>query len=285
MNRRFPIRIIILAAGLLVAWFAFVSLTGWSAGLAESNLQANLIRITRYLNGPTPDAVLVGSSIAGRLLPECFREAGVNVANLGLDGSRPLFAFEVLERRSELPRRIVVDTSTLFQPLTANDDTLRKAMNSPTVGMGAVVPILRPEMRPSSVVYEKFKSLRESAGGGVAREPQAHREPASPAPLPDTYEEVRTRLRKYQQAGVEIAFLELPSGEGWAEVADGPARQLAAELNAPFWQPGPEIFQNSGNVLRFSDGLHLNGPSARTVSEWIAEKIQRRESPSPDEQR
>ncbi len=273
MNRRFPVRILLLAAVLLVAWMAVTALTGSRADLAESNLQANLIRITRYLNGPPPDAVLVGSSIAGRLLPDYFRPAGLNVANLGLDGSRPLFAFEILDRKGEPPRRILVDTSTLFQPLTANDDTLRNAMNSPTVGLSSVVPALRPEMRPSSVIYEKFKALRESTGGGISREPMVPRPDTSPAPLPETYGAIKAHLQKYQQAGAEIIFLEIPQGAGWADFAQGPARQLAAELNAPFWQPGPEIYQTSGNTLRFSDGLHLNGPSARLISEWVAGKV------------
>src|ERR1035437_3685683 len=88
--------ILMLAVGILAAYVILIRAGGIRAELAESNLQANLIRISRYEHERPAEFVIAGSSIAGRLLPTYFQELGMDVQNLGLDGSSTLFAFEVI---------------------------------------------------------------------------------------------------------------------------------------------------------------------------------------------
>ncbi|MCX7869745.1 MAG: hypothetical protein N2322_07310 [Terrimicrobiaceae bacterium] len=269
----FPWRVLALAGGLLALWAGFLAVTGWRADLAESNLQANLSRISRYLSTPEPENVLVGSSVAGRLLPEYFREHGVEVLNLGLDGSRPLFVFEILEKHERLPRRVLLETSGLFLPLGANDEILRQAVASPTMGMSRVFFPFRPENRPVSVLYERLKSLREFLTEGRSQ-------PALPPPsaavssnpeLPATYPEIRNHVRKLKEAGTEVVLVDIPRGAGWAGGAGHAAKHLARELGLRLLEAGPAIYESSGEVLRFSDGLHLDAPSARRVASWLVE--------------
>jgi hypothetical protein len=53
----------------------------------------------------------------------------------------------------------------------------------------------------------------------------------------------------------------------------GPAKQLAEELELEVLEPGAEVYEAEGDVLRFTDGLHLDGPSAAKVSETLAIRV------------
>ena len=266
----FPLRIFLITGFLLLCWLGTVQWAGWEADLAESNLQANLLRISRYLGEPKPEVVLVGSSVGGRLLPSYFAEHGAKVLNLGLDGSRPLFGFEVLDAGRKPPATVLLDTSALFQPLGENDIALRDAMTSPTARMDKVLPFFRPESRPSSVIYNQFKSIRDSLGSGKARNPRRPGPAAASFEIPATYSEVADRIRELQKRGTRVVILDIPRGEGWAEPAQGAVAALAAEIELPILEPGPAIYAREGDMLRFSDGLHLDAPSARKVSAWLS---------------
>lgn len=270
-HHNFPWRIVFIALLFLVSWMTYLAATGTRADLAESNLQANLIRITRYLRTKDPDIVLVGSSIAGRLLPEYFEQSGREVLNLGLDGSRPLFAFEVLRAHPKKPRLVLLETDNLFQPLMANDDVLRDAMNATTAKLGVSIPFLRPEARPLTVAYDKLKAWREKLIRGSGQAPVR---PPPPTPgLPGNYGEVKSAVEALRAAATSVVLVKVPSGDGWAEPADGAARQLSQDTGLELWEPGLSIYSKEGNVLRFSDKLHLDGPSARKVSEWLVQRI------------
>lgn len=273
---RFPWRILLIAALLVAGWMAFLGITGTRADLAESNLQANLIRITRYLRTPSPDTVLVGSSIAGRLLPEYFPTDGPEVLNLGLDGSRPLFGFEVLANHEQAPRLVLLETATLFQPLMVNDETLREAMASTTAQLSAKVPFFRPEVRPVTVAYEKLKAWREGLGAGRAQPPISVGDRGVTHERPTTYESVKNAILDLRAKGSEVILIKIPAGEGWAMPEGGAERQLADELGLKIVQPGTEIYAREGDVLRFSDGLHLDKPSAEKVSTSISTDVAKR---------
>jgi len=270
---RDAICILLLAMVLMLAYMGALRFTGCRADLAESNMQANLIRINRYLNLKAPQNVLVGSSVAGRLLPEYFTDSNTDVVNLGLDGSRPLFAFEILSRHPEKPARLLLDTSTLFQPISANDVVMREAMKSPTVSLAEIIPILRPDSRPSSLLYDRLKTLKEVTTGGTSRAPFGSESVKAPVEIPSTYSSLRDALNGFRDEGIEVVFVEIPRGPGWAAPSKGWAPTLAEELNVKFLEPGPEIFRAEGDVLRFSDGFHLDGPSARKVAHYIGKSL------------
>ena len=64
---------ILLCTGLLLAaWSLLLLILPSRAQLAESNYQANLIRLQNFLFQPVRPAIFVGSSITGRLLPGYF---------------------------------------------------------------------------------------------------------------------------------------------------------------------------------------------------------------------
>jgi len=91
--------------------------------------------------------------------------------------------------------------------------------------------------------------------------------------LPETYGQVRSAVSELRAAGVEVVLVKVPAGEGWASPVDGAARRLAGDEGLTVWEPGSEIHAAEGNVLRFSDGLHLDAPSARKVGLWLSRRL------------
>jgi len=270
--------ILALAAILLAAYSLLLHWTGLRAELAESNLQANLIRVSNYLYEKPTSIALVGSSVAGRLLPKYFQESELEVQNLGLDGSCPLFAFEIIRQRSALPRYILVDTYSLFQPLSTNDETLREAVDSPSFFASKRLVAMRSSSRPSSILYSRLKQLKDNAGRGTIKSPEStlHQSTTQRTVFwnpRDQYPYVRSAIQDLQRNGVHVSLLVIPSGEGWGIPARGPERALADELKVLLIQPGP-VLATANKTMSFSDAIHLDSPSAKRVAEKICEIMQ-----------
>jgi hypothetical protein len=267
--------ILMLAVGIMASYILLIRVGGSRAELAESNLQANLIRISRYEYERPAEFVIAGSSIAGRLLPAYFQEHGMDVQNLGLDGSCPLFAFEVISRRQKLPKTILVDTSTLFQPILPNSIVLREAIQSPGWSFSSWFIPFRPTSRPSSILYSWFKSQKESRVAGIEKSAyptssvgvvpvQTSRVPLPVWKAEDQYVPVRKYLEEYRSKGVSVCLVNIPRGEGWGVPSNGLERKLADEMHIPLVEIGPELAKQ-GVKLSFSDGMHLDVPSARRI--------------------
>jgi hypothetical protein len=271
-DHHFPWRIFAFAGIIALTWLAVTAWTGLRADLAESNLQANLIRITRYLQADSPGIVLAGSSISGRLLPEFFDLQVRELHNLGLDGSGPSFAFEVMSKGANRPEIVLLEADTLFRPLSANDAVLRAAMTSTTAKLSKQIPLVRPEVRPLTVAYAKLKSWRDSAAQGRQRTPEIIRDDKTE--IPENYDSVKKEVTALMGQGTQVVLVNMPDGEGWAMPLSGPAKKLADELGLDVLEPGSDIYLAEGDVLRFTDGLHLDGPSAAKVSETLAIRLQ-----------
>src|SRR5437660_7207526 len=115
MSRNRQVLCILGLATFLLAAFGVVTwLAPWRAELAENNFQANLIRLQAFLFDPPPRAVLVGSSLSGRLLPRFFEGTELApVANLGLDGLSPVFGLKTVARRP--PPLVLIEENTLLR--------------------------------------------------------------------------------------------------------------------------------------------------------------------------
>src|SRR5262245_9151061 len=134
-NSRQCRRILVLALGLLTAWSITLHLLPSRAVLAESNYQANLIRLARplYATSSMP-AVLIGSSITGRIIPEYFNDTSLAGAkSLGLDGSGPALALELIVNQQRPPRLLLIESNLLPVPPSANDRVLKETVSSWTL--------------------------------------------------------------------------------------------------------------------------------------------------------
>lgn len=71
----------------------------------------SLISLNRYVRDPTPDIVLVGSSVAWRLKEEYFSPP--RVRNLALAGGSPVTGLEIVANRPNLPKIALIETNIL----------------------------------------------------------------------------------------------------------------------------------------------------------------------------
>jgi hypothetical protein len=281
-RRRQAFNIVCLAAILALVFAIFVGLVPWRAELAETNYQANLIRLQTLLFEERPQAVLVGSSLTGRLLPSYFQGTALApMANLGLDGSSPLLGLDLVLRRP--PKLVIVEENMLLKPWDSNDESLAAATRQPSFELARRVPFLRACYRPSSVLYTWFKLRRNTGGtGSVPATTKAPTPTASPetAPSPTNglafaKETLRRQIQGLNAAGTKVVMMRLPAGsEGSAP--ESPAFALGEELAREFQLRQVDLVAECGHrgqPVTYTDGMHLTPASAQGVSRLLADLL------------
>ena len=261
-NGRNAVVILLIALSLLFIHGFLIRITSFHARHSESNLQSNLLRLCRYFSSAEPtQGVIVGSSISGRLYSEYFRDQGVDVANLGLDGSRPIYSLDLLLERGVIPKFILIEASTIFWDYTGNDAAITKEINSPTFRIGNWIPAMSPEDRPSSVLFSMLKSLQEKPGSGIKVKSKKDGQNVS-VPVPETYGKALELIGKLGEKGVPMALVSIPAGNSDPQLQH--LTQLAKESRVPLITLRDRL-PDLGDNLRYSDGLHLVEDSAKQV--------------------
>jgi len=283
---RNALEIVAVAILLLACYAIFQKLTSTSAVLLESNLQSNLARASRYLNAPRVDTVLVGSSMTGRLLPSYFKEEGMEMFNLGLDGCHSPFGLEIILMRKDLPKRVLVETASLDHDPNANEKTVREAIQAPTFKIGRVVEAFRPENRPLSLLYWWCKQLSGRKPGGISHPAfmidEQKGDPTSKSATSElvendrAIEEILVTLKK---RGVDVRLFSIPHSDGWGMPQSGRISKISKDVGIPILEPGVEVAKRT-DTLRFTDGAHLDVGSATLISQEIARML-RSQSPIP----
>ena len=274
MHRHRQALVIVVSALLGVGAWAFVRPWLPRAELAESNFQANLIRLQTWSMEPARSNVVVGSSIAGRLLPSYLRGTPLDsLANLALDGSGPELGIRLLLGARAVPARVFVEVHRLGKPWHANDDTLLGVVHETGFALAGHLPALRADTRPTTLLYAWLKGRREPVGvapaSGAAPATASARFPAAD---PGWEERFRGQVGELRRRGCEVVLLRLPVGrENPADpAAPGDADRLARELGVGLIDVNREAAKR-GLVLAYSDPLHLAPASARAVGILFAE--------------
>ncbi len=272
-------RILALTALLTVGATLLLLVTGWRAEIAEVNSQANLIRLESFLFGKTPRAVLVGSSLTGRLLPSYFDQTAIApVGNLGLDGSAPAFGLDLVLQRP--PSVVCIEVNRLLQPAGDNEAVLEAALRSPRFRAAKYISVLRASSRPSSILYDWFKSRRTQTRDFVPRGTNGPSVAAYVPPDPEVIGAIQNKLRAQvhalQERGCRIAILRLPASHRFTATNDtGYAfgDDLAREFKLPVFDLDDECARR-GHTVKYSDGMHLSPASAREAAKVLAELLE-----------
>jgi hypothetical protein len=133
---------------LLLACWLVAALPGNSLRLpAVTTRDGTLITMNRYLGEPTPDIVLVGSSLTFRLKEEYFASRALR--NLALAGGSPLTGLEIVARQPRLPGLILVETNVLSRPVD-------EALVEQYPGGGRTGPLLIRPVRAAVAAYENW---------------------------------------------------------------------------------------------------------------------------------
>ncbi|NQU10435.1 hypothetical protein HQ590_06585 [bacterium] len=290
MNRlpRHPLVVTAVAFSLVCVLYA-VGIHLWPVGAdyAETNSQSNQIRLSVWLYGPPVPAVLVGTSLSGRLLPEYFAGEGLAVANLGLDGCTPRTGLALVRQRSTPPAVVLLEASPPREA-RGNDREVLEMVRGPVFRLARWLPFLRPEHRPSSVLYSQLKKWRDSSGppAGADRRrtnpPSAPARPGSPTAEPDlapmiraAREDLRRAVRDLQAQGTRVVLIRLPLGPA-AAGRPGIEADFAEELRVSEGCPIIDVAERlatAGVTMSYTDGLHPGRESClaaiHSIAEWL----------------
>ncbi|HEY9175320.1 MAG TPA: hypothetical protein VI136_23795 [Verrucomicrobiae bacterium] len=270
---------------LLASGFALVArVAAWRAEIAETNSQANVIRLQAFLFDASPRAVLVGSSLFGRLLPSCFEGTPITpVANLGLDGSGAVFGLDLVLRRP--PPLVFVEVNTLLNPSNANEEVMADTLRSLHFRAAKFLPVLRADFRPSSILYSWAKSQRTQTREFTPR-PNANSAPTNPpaqvslAPFnaagsPEIRAKLRSQIRALQDRGCRVILVRMPASHRFTSANNASfalGDELAKELKLPQYDLDDECVRR-GIAVKYTDGVHLSPQAAREAARVLAELV------------
>ena len=140
----------------------------------------HLITLNRYVQEPTPDLVLVGSSVAWRLKEEYFSQP--RVRNLALAGGSPVTSLDIVAKQKSLPKIVLIETNVLTR--LADDALIAKFSG----GARTEALFLRP-VRTAVAAYETWNhtppsaaDARARAGSPAQRAPEPIRQPGLSRP-------------------------------------------------------------------------------------------------------
>lgn len=157
------------AAVLLADWLVTASVGARLQQPAATARDGSLITLNRYVQEPTPDVVLVGSSIAWRLKEEYFSRKGVR--NLALAGGSPVTGLEIVAKQPRLPKVVLIETNPLSRPVD-------RALVERFAGRQHSDPFLRP-VRTAIAAYETWNHAPPDPARARAAQERLLKEPPS----------------------------------------------------------------------------------------------------------
>jgi hypothetical protein len=266
--------LLLVACGLATAWLG--------NGLqlpATTTRDGTLTVLNRYVRSPTPDVVLVGSSLTFRLKEEYFSTP--NVRNLALAGGSPVTGLEIVANQAHLPRVILVEMNILSR---ATDETLvRKYSNSSNDD-----PLFFRPVRTAVAAYENWNhaspdhaqvvlaldrllKLAPSDFDNHIYVDRAYQEMNAEDPTVAAginVMRIQHLLSDAERRGVRVQFFELPYSDHLEEARS--VRITHEIVHNAFPDPDRWLrLDYPKSELRWSDGVHLDERSALIVSQSI----------------
>ena len=266
-----------LTAALSLSVYATISVAGPKAPPLPTSRDGAVTLLDRYVEGPVPDVLVVGSSLTARLNEEYFDTPDLKV--LGLAGGSPITALEVALARHPLPKTILIELNILNR---GEDRALVERFS----GHGAP-PWPRP-IKSAIAFYERWhhplpdRSKAKAAAVALLQGPpsdfdnhvyveRAMRESStapSEAIMTDNLATLERLVESIEARGSKVYFYILPlAGPLRDSVAE---KAVAAAAHAAFPDDRRWIWiDGSQPDLRWADGVHLDERSAAMIARQI----------------
>lgn len=242
---------------------------------AVTTRDGSLVTLNRYAREPTPDIVLVGSSVMWRLKEEYFSRP--QVRNLALAGGSPVTSLSILAERRSLPKIILIETNVLTR---APDTALIERFSG---GVGAETLFLRP-VRAATAAYETWNHATPDPAQARAQQDRLLSEPPSSfdnkvyldraveqmnvedptKPTRTNVALIRTLIEDLQRRGTRALLIHIPFAP---EIEDSRFVRTTKEIvgqafpDRGLWLP----IKPPMSELRWADGVHLDERSALLV--------------------
>jgi len=273
---RQTLHILILAAVLCVGWTVVVRSLP-RAELAETNYEANRLRIERWLLDPPASNVIVGTSISGRLQPSFFEGTALaSMANLGLDGGNPETGLALVLARPTPPALVFLEVHRLRMPPGDNDQQMLDLIRGLGLKVSRQIPLTRADQRPSTALYAWLKRHRPEGGGAEPRTNVAEAEAAVVAEDPQWSERIGRLVKSVEARGTRVILLQLPVGR--ENPMDPEATNFGTEASGRLGLRLMDLYRlsvQSGEKVAYTDGLHLTTRSASRLARQLADDFDR----------
>lgn len=246
---------------------------------AITTRDGSLVTLNRYAREPTPDIVLVGSSVMWRLKEEYFSRP--QVRNLALAGGSPVTSLNILAERRSLPKILLIETNVLTR---APDTALIEKFSG---GMGAETLFLRP-IRAATAAYETWNHATPDPAQARAQQDRLLGEPPSTfdnkiyldraveemnvedptKPTRTNVALIRTLIEDLQRRGTRALLIHIPFAP---EIEESRFVRTTKEIvdqafpDRALWLP----IKPPMGELRWADGVHLDERSALLVARAI----------------
>ena len=277
---RWFVKCALTAALLLMAW-ALAAAWLWNGLQLPATTTRDWMPTTlnRYVRSPTPDVVLVGSSLTFRLKEEYFSTP--NVRNLALAGGSPVTGLEIVANQTHLPRVILVEMNILSR---ATDERLVKKYSSG----GNADPLFFRPVRTAAAAYENWNHASpDHARVALALDRLLKRAPSdfdNHVYVDRAYQDMNAEdptvavginvmriqrlLSDVERRGARVEFFELPYSDRLEEARS--VRITHEIVQNAFPDPDRWLrLDYPRSELRWSDGVHLDERSALIVSQSI----------------
>jgi len=182
----------------------------------ESN---NAIAVERFLYGPLPVAVIVGSSQAQRIPSSAL---GPETLNMALAGHGPLDGLAIIARSGRLPRRIYIEMNNVGH--TTDAAFVDSFLAEPGYTAKRVVAALRTTYQPSNLVVSELRRAargrddvyyphaadRETHDVLIAQQQRLLAVPPDLAPIEHNLAETKRLAGILAARGAELVLFEMP---------------------------------------------------------------------------
>ena len=235
----------------------------------------SLVSLNRYVRDPTPDVVVVGSSVAWRLKEEYFWPP--RVRNLSLAGGSPLTGLEIVANRPNPPKIVLIETNVLTRE---TDSALIEKFSG---GARTEALLLRP-VRTAVAGYETWSHAAPSPARARAERDRLLSQPPSTfdnkvyldraleqmneaeptVPTRANVVRIRQLIDELQRRGARAFLIHVPFAP---EIEGSRMVRMTNEIvNEAFpdralWLP----IDPPQSELRWDDGVHLDERSALIV--------------------
>ena len=249
---------------------------------AVTTRDGTLITLNRYLQEPTPDVVLVGSSITYRLLEEYFSRT--RLRNLALAGGSPETGLAIVAQQKQLPKIVLIETNVLSRPVD-------RALVERFTGKEHSDLFLRP-VRMAVAAYERWNhappdpARMRAAQDDLLKQPpsgfdnRAYLEVAVQQMNTDDLEAgtrrsvvgIRQLIAELERRGAQVLLMTVPVAPEIEQTrVERMTREVAREA-FPDRNAWLSIEVPPGE-LRWRDGVHLDERSAIIVARAIEQAL------------
>jgi hypothetical protein len=281
----------LVAVALLFVWRQATLLIGYNLQQpATTARDGSLITLNRYIQEPTPEVALVGSSIAWRLKEEYFSIPSVR--NLALAGGSPTTALTIIANQNKLPKIVLVETNVLSRP--ADGELIGKFS-----GPRAHAPFFLRPLRTAVAAYETWAHAPLDRARARAATAQLLTRPPSdfdnqvyvermlqgmnaedPSDMVhQNVERLKRLIEDIEQRGSRAFLIEVPFA---APIERSRSVQITKRITHESF-PNPQSWLAIAaprEELRWADGVHLDERSALIVVQSLEKALRGSSEPA-----